>query len=162
MNKLPEILIKIFLAGLELLFIGALAYARVLNTGWILILMGFGLIIWIVIHLALMAVFIASLKLHILDILLYLAVHLSYTLAWLFQSDGGDSDLVTWTIQKIIDPPALAPFLKQYGDTLAGYAGAATLICYILILILLIVKLIQYTRTRKTTAPSLPPSPTPQ
>ena len=148
-NKLLEIAIKIVLAVLEILFAGALIYFRVLNTGWILILMGLFLAVWLLIHLALMAVFIASLKLHIFDILLYLAVHFFYTFAWLLQSDGGDSDLVTWTIQKVYDWPPLYPFLKQYGDTLAGYAGGATVICYILIIILLIVKLVQFTRSRR-------------
>ena len=49
---IPEVLIKIGLAVLEIIFVGALAYARILNTGWILILMGIGLLAWIVIHLA--------------------------------------------------------------------------------------------------------------
>ena len=147
-TTLPEILLKIALAILELLFVGALLYARILNTGWMMIILGLGLIIWLIIHLALMFVFIAGLKLRIIDILLYLTVHFFYTFAWLLQSDGGDSDTVTWTIQKVFNPPAFDPFLKQYGDILLGYAGAATLFCYLLIIILIIVKLVQSARSR--------------
>jgi len=153
-NKLPEILIKIALVVLEIIFAGVLVYFRVLNTGWILILMGLGLVIWLLVHLALMTVFIASLKLQLLDISLYLAVHFFYTWAWLLQPDGGDSDVVTWTLQKVYDWPALDPFLKQYGDTLLAYAGGATVICYLLIILLVIVKLIQFTRSRRKSQPA--------
>jgi hypothetical protein len=146
---LPNIIIKVVLVIIELVFVGVLAYMRLMNAGWMLFILGIGLIAWIVIHLVLMAVFIASLRLNLFDILLYLAVHFFYLFGWLLQSDGGDSDVVTWTIQQIYSSPALTAFLEKNGDNLLVFMGSATVLCYFIIVIYLIVRLVLFMMSRR-------------
>ena len=153
-NKLVEILLKILLGGAELAFVGGLGYMRVLNTGWLLILFGLGLLLWVVVHLGLMALFIASLRLKALDIALYLGLHFLYLWAWLLQSDGGDSDRTTWTIQSLYVFPALDPLLTKWGDTLFWAAFIATLVCYLAVSILLIVRLVKLVKARPESLPA--------
>ena len=148
-NKLPKNLIKFLLAGAEVLFVGILCYLRVLNGGWNLLFYGILLILWALIHLGLMTAFIVSLKLSMIDIVLYLAVHFFYLWAWLFQYDGGDSPSSSgWTIQTIHHIAALDPFLQQWGDTLFQVMSIATFVCYLIIFILLVVRLVQFLRSR--------------
>ena len=147
-NKLVEILLKVLLGGAELAFVGGLGYMRILNTGWLLILFGLGLVLWVVFHLGVMAVFIASFRLKILDTALYLALHFFYLWAWLLQSDGGDSDKATWTIQSLYYIPGLDPLLTKWGDTLFWAAFIATLVCYLAVGIVLLVRLVKFLKTR--------------
>jgi hypothetical protein len=140
-NRLPEILLKLILFGAELIFVGGLGYLRVLNIGWLLFIYGLLLIPWILIHLGLLAVFIARLKVNLLDLGLYLIVHFFYLGAWLFQSDGGDSGGARWTVQVVFDPPSLIPFLTQWGDILFWVMLCATLIGYLFIIIRVILSL---------------------
>jgi hypothetical protein len=147
-NKLLEILLKVSLGIGEVAFVGVLCYLRILNTGWLLILFGLLLVLWVFLHLGLMAAFIASFRMNLVDIALYLALHVFYLLAWLFQSDGGDSDKVYWTIQKLYYIPALDPYLDKWGETLFWVMSAATLVCYLLISIVLVVRLVKFLKTR--------------
>ena len=157
-NKLLEILLKILLGIAELAFVGILGYLRILNTGWLLILFGLGLVLWVIFHLGLMAAFIASFKLKLPDVALYLALHFFYLWAWLLQSDGGDSDRVSWTIQTLYSSSALDLFLAKWGDTLFWTMSIASFICYLLICILLLVRLVAFLNTRKKACPRQNPA----
>ena len=161
-KRLAEVLIKFSLCLFELLFVGILCYYRVENIGWMLVILGLGILFWVLIHIALMITFIATLKLHILDLILYLAVHFFYLLAWLFQADVGDTGGTNWTIQQIYTWPALDPFLQKYGETVFWYALGGTLLCYALIVILLFITLVKTARAQKKTTPlPEPPPPAP-
>ena len=155
-KRLPEILIKAALIGVELLFVGLLCALRLQIIGWGLIILGLGILLWVLVHLGLMTAFIIGLKIRLPDILLYLAVHTFYLTAWLFQSDGGDGGDYMWAIQQINAWPSLTPFLNKYGDTVFWWAFAATLLSYLLIVILLIVKLVKYARTLEKPLPAAP------
>jgi hypothetical protein len=151
-NRLPEILLKVFLGLMELVFVGLLCALRVANIGWLLIIFGLGLVVWVLLHLGLMTAFIVSFKLRLLDIALYLAIHFFYLWAWLFQSDGGDTGGVSWTIQKIHYFPALDPFLEKNGDALFWGMSIATFGCYLLLGILLVVRLVRTIQARNKSA----------
>ena len=155
-TKLPAILTKIALIALEILFVGLIGYFRMQNIGWIFIIFGLALLLWDLIHLGLLTTFIITLKPRPLDILLYLAVHFFYLWGWLLQSDGGDSDYISWTIQQFYSSTPFTAFLKQNGDTLCLYAIGATLLCYLIITILVITRLVKYLQSRRTN-----PAPTP-
>jgi hypothetical protein len=151
-NKLPEILIKFLLFGAEIVFVSILCYMRVLNVGWMLLIYGILLILWVLIHMGLMTAFIVSLKLSAVDIALYIAVHFFYLWAWLFQADGGDSGDTGWTIQTIHHIAALDPFLLKWGDTLFWIMSIATFVCYLIIAIRLFIRLVQFLRSRNKNA----------
>ena len=89
--RLLEVAIKIFLGVFELFFVGYVCSLRLEGIGWMLIFFSIGLLFWILVHLAIMTPFIMTLRVSIIDISLYLAVHIFYLLAWLFQMDMGDS-----------------------------------------------------------------------
>ncbi len=147
-SKLPEILLKVLLGGAELIFAGILCYLRVLNAGWLLIIFGLGLVLWVLLHLGLMTAFIVSFRLSIIDIALYLAVHFFYLWAWLLQSDGGDTGGISWTIQKIYYFSTLNPYLEKWGESLFWAMSIATFICYLIISILLVVRFVKFLKTR--------------
>ena len=151
-NKLPEILLKVLMGFAELFFVGILGYLRVLNIGWLLIIFGLGLVLWVLFHLGLMTAFIVSFRLRLVDIALYLGLHFFYVGAWLFQSDGGDSGGISWTVQKIFYISALDPFLERWGETLFWVTSIATFVCYLLIGILLIVRLLKFLKARRKSA----------
>lgn len=102
-EKSKRILVKLLLVIFEFAFVAILFFLRVLDIGWIYILFGILLVLWAIIHLGLMTSFIVSSKFSLSNIALYLVVHFFYMVAWLFQSDGGDSGEITWVIQKIFD-----------------------------------------------------------
>ena len=154
-NKLPNTQTKYLLIGAEVLFVGILCFMRVLNMGWMLIIFGILLILWALIHLGLMIAFIVSLRLNVIDIALYLAVHFFYMWAWLFQYDGGDSGGSRWTIQTIPYIAALDPFLQQWGDTLFQIMSIATFVCYLIIFILVVPRLVQFLKSRNKNSQSV-------
>ena len=133
----------------ELVFVGTLAALRVMNMGWMLILFGLLLVVWIIFHLGLMTAFVVGIRLSIIDVLLYLALHFFYLAAWLFQSDGGDSGAVRSTIEVLFDNDAFAAFLQKWGDNVFWVAMVASVICYLVIGILLIVRLVRRQRARR-------------
>ncbi len=138
-----DIWIKFLLIGAEVLFVGILSLMRIAITGWLVLIFGFLLIAWVVFHLVLMSVFILNLRSSTLDMVLYIAVHLSYLLAWLFQSDADDVQ-VRWVIQLFPFTGGLEPFLAAWGNTLFLITTAATLVCYAVIFILVIVRIVQF------------------
>jgi len=148
-KNLTSIVFKLLLGGFELLFVGVLCYMRVMDIGWMLIIFGLLLLPWVLLHLALMAVFIGSFKISLIDIGLYLAVHFFYLAAWLFQYDGGDSGEVAWVIQQIYDSANMTAFLQKWGDNLFYAALAGTIVVYLLIGALLVIRLVRYTRARR-------------
>lgn len=157
-KKLPEILIKLVFTGMELAFVGLVAYIRILNIGWMLIIFGLLLVLWILFHLGVMTAFIASLRLSIIDIplyLLYLAIHFFYLGGWLLQVDGGDDGNSSWTINAIFSNPSLNAFLDQWGETLFWIMAIGAFICYLLIILVVIVRLIQWLRARNKSAQPL-------
>lgn len=102
-----DIRIKFLLIGAEVLFVGILGLMRIAITGWLVLIFGFLLIAWVVFHLVLMSAFILNLRSSTLDMVLFIAVHLSYLLAWLFQSDADDSHV------KVDD--SVVPFYRRSG-----------------------------------------------
>jgi hypothetical protein len=158
-KKTIEICLKILLFGAVLIFVGALCVLRVMNMGWYLIIFGLGLAVWVLIHLGLMAVFIAFLRLKPLDIILFLAVHFFYLWAWLFQVDGGDIGGAVWTFQQIIPFHGLDPFLNDWGEIIFWVMGGVTLVGYIWMVVLLVMRLVRHTKNRRKTAALILDSP---
>ena len=157
-TQFPEVLIKIVLIGLELMFVGILCAVRLQIIGWMLVILSIGFIFWVLFHLALMTGFILTMKTSVIDILLYIVLHLFYLVAWLFQSDSPDGGGYVWAIQALGPWPSLNPFLKQYGDTVFMYAFIGTLICYVVTVILVASKLIKAAQARKQTPAPVPAS----
>lgn len=148
-NNQLVIIAKIFLGVVEVVYVGGLCFLRVLNIGWLLIIFGLVLVLWVVVHLGLMTALITSFKTNWMDISLYLAVHFFYLWAWLLQVDGGDTGPILYTLQKIINPPGLTPFLEKWGDHLFWVTAILTLVCYVLIGILLARRWVKYLKDRK-------------
>ena len=148
-SKLPEIVIKVVLIGLEVLFVGILCALRLQIIGWMLVILGLAFIAWVLLHLGLMTAFIIGMKVRAADVVLYLATHFFYLIAWLFQTDSGDGGGYNWTIQQIYSSSGLTVFLKQWADTVFWCAFAGTFICYALMIVLLAVKLIKYAQSMK-------------
>lgn len=140
---------RLILAGFELAFVSALVILRIMNIGWILVIFGLLLVVWLLFHLGLMTAFIVGMKLSPIDLVLFLALHFFYFSAWLFQVDGGDTGGLRWTVEVLFDNVSFAAFLQNWGDTLFLFAVAATFACYLLIGILLIVRLVRWRRAHR-------------
>lgn len=138
-----DIRIKFLLIGAEVLFVGILGLMRIAITGWLVLIFGFLLIAWVVFHLVLMSAFILNLRSSTLDMVLFIAVHLSYLLAWLFQSDADDVR-VRWVIQLFPFTGGLEPFLAEWGGTLFLITAVVNLVCYAVIVILVIARIVQF------------------
>jgi len=152
-NNLESAGIRLILVLIELVFVGGLIYIRIQNFGWMALIFGIVLLLWVFFHLGLMVAFIVGARLSVLDALLYLGVHFFYLLGWLMQSDGGDDGPVRWTIEVFYSSTPFNDVLQKWGENLFWVGCIGAVIFYVVIGILLIVRLVVWLRARgKSTA----------